>query len=125
MTHPFLSDDWYAAVDALDAPAPPPELADLTINLRVTDGPDGDAEANMTSGTIGRGHVDGAPTTITVEYDVAKAMLIEGNPQAAMQAFMSGRIKVEGDMTKLLAMQSATTSPEQDAFQDQIKGLTA
>jgi hypothetical protein len=30
---------------------------------------------------------------------------------------MSGQIKVEGDMTKLMAMQSASPTAEQQAFQ--------
>ena len=38
-------------------------------------------------------------------------MFIEGNQQAAMQAFMSGQIKVEGDMTKLMAMQGQRRRP--------------
>jgi putative sterol carrier protein len=43
-----------------------------------------------------------------------------------MQAFMSGQIKVEGDMTKLMAMQSAGgPSPEQLAVQAKLQALTA
>ena len=63
-----------------------------------------------------------------VSFDTAKALFVEGNPQAAMQAFMSGQIKVEGDMTKLMAMQGggmAAPSEEQKAFQDKIQALTA
>ena len=53
-------------------------------------------------------------------------MFISGDQAAAMQAFMSGQIKVDGDMTKLMAMQSAgAPSPEQVAFQEKIKALTA
>jgi putative sterol carrier protein len=53
-------------------------------------------------------------------------MFIDGNQQAAMQAFMSGQIKVEGDMTKLMAMQAGgPPTAEQVAFQEKIKGLTA
>ena len=80
----------------------------------------------MAAGQFERGLVEGAPTKLTVPYDVAKAMFIEGNQQAAMQAFMSGQIKVEGDMTKLMAMQAGgAPSAEQVAFQEKIKGLTA
>jgi putative sterol carrier protein len=43
-----------------------------------------------------------------------------------MQAFMSGQIKVEGDMTKLMAMQSAGgPSAEQTAFQEKLKAITS
>ena len=86
-------------------------------------GPDGDREVNLSGGQFGLGLAEGAPTKLSVPYDVAKAIFIEGNPQAAMQAFMSGQIKIEGDMTKIMAMQSAgaSPSPEQQAFQQSSK----
>ncbi len=56
------------------------------------------------------GHLDSPDLTITVEYQTAKALLVDGDPQAAMQAFLSGRIKVDGDITKLIALQAAGMS---------------
>jgi putative sterol carrier protein len=80
----------------------------------------------MAGGQFERGLADGAATKLTVPYDTAKGMFIDGNQQAAMQAFMSGQIKVEGDMSKLMAMQSAGgPSPEQTAFQEKLKAITA
>ena len=74
----------------------------------------------------GMGHLEDPELTVTLPFDVAKGIFIEGNPQAGMQAFMAGKIKVQGDMTKLMAMQSAgAPSPEQVAFQEKIKALTA
>jgi putative sterol carrier protein len=53
-------------------------------------------------------------------------MFIDGNQQAGMQAFMSGQIKVEGDMTKLMAMQAGgPPSEEQQAFQAKLRDMTA
>lgn len=127
MASTFLSDDWFEAVEALrdEAPEPPAAMKELTLNIVVSGGPDGDREIHMTGGQFERGLVDGAPTKLTVPYDVAKAMFIEGNQQAAMQAFMSGQIKVEGDMTKLMAMQAGgPPSAEQQAFQAKIRELT-
>src|SRR5436309_2942150 len=129
MAHAFLSDDWFSAVEGLrsEAPEPPAAVKDLSLNIVVQGGPDGDCEVNMTAGQFGRGLVDGAPTKLSVPYDVAKSVFIDGNPQAAMQAFMSGQIKIEGDMTKIMAMQSAgaAPTPEQAAFQQKLKDLTA
>jgi putative sterol carrier protein len=123
----FLSEEWFDAVEALsdEAPEPPAAMKDLTLNITVAGGPEGDKDVHVTAGQFERGHVDGAPTKLTVPYDVAKSMFIEGNQQAAMQAFMSGQIKVEGDMTKLMAMQAAgAPSAEQTAFQEKIRALT-
>ena len=128
MPHPFLSDPWLDAVEALreEAPEPPPAMKDLTLNIVVAGGPDGEKEVHMSAGQFGRGLVDGAPTKLTVPYDVAKAIFIEGNQQAGMQAFMSGQINVEGDMTKLMTMQAGAgaATPEQTAFQEKIQALT-
>jgi hypothetical protein len=128
MAHVFLSDEWFDAVEALreEAPEPPAAMKDLKLNVVVAGGPDGDREIHMAAGQFERGLVDDAPTKLTVPYDVAKSMFIDGNQQAGMQAFMSGQIKVEGDMTKLMAMQQGGgPSPEQVAFQEKLKALTA
>jgi putative sterol carrier protein len=42
---------------------------------------------------------------------------------AAMQAFMSGQIKAEGDMTKLMALQTARPSAEQKALFQQVLAI--
>ena len=128
MSHTFLSDDWFDAVEGLrdEAPEPAAAMKELTLNIVVAGGPDGDREIHMSGGQFERGLAEGAPTKLTVPYEVAKSMYIDGNQQAGMQAFMSGQIKVEGDMTKLMAMQAGgAPTPEQSAFQEKIKALTA
>jgi putative sterol carrier protein len=91
----------------------------------VAGGPVGDREIHMAGGRFERGLAEGAPTKLTVPYEVAKAMFIDGNQQAGMQAFMSGQIKVEGDMTKLMAMQAGgAPTTEQQEFQAKLKALT-
>ena len=125
MSYTFLSDDWFDAAQKLRGEAG--DLGgdpDLKINAVVTGGPDGDKEVHITAGAFGPGLVDGAPTKLTVPFDVAKATFIEGNQQAAMQAFMSGQIKVEGDMTKLMAMQAQGAGPEQAALQEKLREIT-
>lgn len=130
MAHEFLSDEWMDAVEALRDEMPSVDGADdLVINLVITDCPFGEREAHISGGQIDRGLVDGAPTTLTVPYDVARKVFVEQDPQAAMQAFMGGHIKVQGDMTKLMAtMQAQSTAqptPEQEAFANKLKDLTA
>lgn len=132
MPETFLSDAWFDEVEKIrgelgDPPAPA-GMADLQLNIVVNGGPDGDREIHLNAGQFERGLVDGAPTKLTVPFEVAKSMFIDGNQQAAMQAFMSGQIKVEGDMSKLMAMQGsagAAASPEAQAFQERIKAVTA
>ena len=127
MPEAFLSEAWFNEVEKLrdEAPAPTGAAADLVLNITVTGGPEGDVDVRMDKGQFERGHMDGAPTKLTVPYDVARSIFIEGNQQAGMQAFMSGQIKVEGDMTKLMAMQGGAPTPEQQAFQQKLKDVTA
>ena len=117
----FLSPEWteearkVRAEFADRAPAAPP--VPMRMNLVVNEVPFGDgpldAHLDTTSGEIvlEAGHLDPADLKVSIDYVTAKAILVEGNPQAGMQAFMAGRIKVEGDMSKLLALQATPTDP--------------
>src|SRR3546814_14477060 len=99
-------------------------MADATINITVTGGPDGDVDVHLAGGAFDRGHTEGAPTRLTVPYEVAKKLFIDGDQSAAMQAFMSGQIKVEGDMTKAMALTTVTTTAEPQASQANLADLT-
>ena len=41
-----------------------------------------------------------------------------------MQAFMAGKIKVQGDMTKLMAMQSGAADPNAAEVAAEIQAIT-
>ena len=43
---------------------------------------------------------------MTIGHDAAREMFVNGNMQPAMQAFMKGEIKVDGDMTKVMALRA-------------------
>jgi hypothetical protein len=126
----FLSDEWFAEVEKIRSDAAdqvPPSIADVTLNVVVTGGPDGDRQMHLAHGAVQPGLVDGAPTKMTVPFEVAREAFVDGNQQAAMQAFMSGQIKVEGDMGKIMGIQAATASPtaEQQEVQKRIRAMTA
>ena len=128
MPYTFLSDQWLEEVQKLAADAPSGMMPDsVELNMVVTGGPEGDKELHVANGAFATGLLDSAPTKLTVPYQVAKDMFVKGDQAAAMQAFMSGQIKVEGDMTKLMAMQgqSQASGPEADALQAKLRELTA
>ena len=54
----------------------------------------------------------------------AKAIFVEQDPSAGMQAFMAGKIKVEGDMTKLLAMQASAPDAVAMEMAGRLKEIT-
>jgi putative sterol carrier protein len=125
----FLSDEWVEAArkirEEVGGPATAPQP--VKMNLVITDVPfgDGTVEAHMdtTSGVVvlETGHVETPDVTATLDYGTAKAMMVDANPQAAMQAFMAGKIKLQGDMTKAMALQSGPPNPE---LTKKIQGIT-
>jgi len=131
----FLSEEWLEQAAAIRAEyegkggAPPHQMR---MNLVITDVPEDvsagpiDAHMDTTSGDVHMdvGHLDNPDLTVTLEYETAKAILVEGNPQAGMQAFMAGKIKVQGDMTKLMAMQSASPDPVAAEIAAKINAIT-
>jgi len=128
MAETFLSDGWFTQADKIqnDVNAPvPPAIKDLKINMQVTGGPSGEVAFRMEAGRLVKGHAADAPTKLVIPFDTARAMLIDQNQQAVMSAFMSGQIRVEGDMAKLMQMQMAgPPSPEATKVSQLIKELT-
>lgn len=126
MPNPFLSDAWLEDVKKIADEAGSGLMPEgVEINMVVTGHPEGDKELNVAGGSFNAGLNDSAPTKITLPYEVAKSMFLKGDQQAAMQAFMSGQIKVEGDMTKLMAMQGQAAPSGADDLQAKIKEITS
>jgi hypothetical protein len=78
---------------------------------------DGEAKMDL-------GHLDEPDLTVTLDYATAKAILVEQDAQAGMQAFMSGQIKVQGDMTKMMALQAQPPDETAKEIADRIKAIT-
>jgi len=129
MSHAFLSDGWFAEATKIFreiAPPVPASIQDLVINLRIKGGPNGDVEARLAAGQLLPGFGAGAPTTLTLPYDVARKMMVENDQNAAMQAFLGGQIQIEGDMSRVMAMQAAgPPSPESQQVAKRIREMTA
>jgi hypothetical protein len=132
----FLSEEWLEGAKAIreeyrgKAGAPPHVVK---MNLVIKECPDGvgdggvvQAHMDSTEGEMEMdlGHLEDPQLTVTLPYGVAQSILVEGNPQAGMQAFMSGQITVTGDMTKLMAMQSGAVDPVQAEIAAKIKDIT-
>jgi len=123
MAHEFLSDAWFDAVDALGSPPAGPGPFDGPVDMVVTR-PDGaELEMHLAGGAVGRGLSD-APTTVTTTFDVAKALVVDGDQLVAMHAFMAGEVSVRGDVAKLQAMGTTLPSEEQRAYYSSIRELT-
>lgn len=112
----FLTDDWFSTVDTLTAEAGdlnlPPALKNLAINLVVVDGQN-TTELSLDGGVIKKGLSSNAKTTLNMDGETLRKVFLEFDMAAAMQAFMTGKIKVQGDMSQLMALQTAKPSQEQ------------
>jgi hypothetical protein len=117
----FLSAEWVAAaaeIRARYADQAPKIGVSVRINLEVTDTPLGDdpvlAHIDTTSGefVFELGHLDDADTGVLTDYEVAKALVLGAEQAALMQAFMEGRVRINGDMTRLLVLQASLPQGE-------------
>ncbi len=134
--YPFLSEDWIAAgrrIREEHAGGGIPVPSVVRMNQIITGVPFGagtvNAHLDTSSGELVMelGHLDNPDVTVTLEYDTARAIFVDGTAQAGMQAFMQGKIKVEGDLAKLVA---ALQQVNPEAFQAsevqrRIKEITA
>lgn len=133
-TYAFLSPEWITAARELrsehqNEAAPP--TTPIRMNLTIEGVPHGegslDAHVDTTGGLveIDLGHLDSAEVKVTLDYDTARAVLVDNNAEAAMGAFMAGRVRIEGDMTKLLAYQSMPATDAQLAVTTALRAITA
>jgi putative sterol carrier protein len=135
MTHAFLSEEWMAAAKVIReqyADEIPEVTAVIRINQVITDVPFGDGEVrtyiDTSSGRLELelGELDEPDATITTDYETAKALFVEQDQTVAMQAFMGGKIRVQGDMMKMMALQVAVPENEfSERVAEEIKAITA
>jgi hypothetical protein len=132
----FLSEEWMTEATKIReefAGQGTPSPHKIRMNMVITDGPEdigdgGTVNTHMDTSEgelkMGEGHLENPELTVTLDYATAKAIFVDQNPQAGMQAFMAGKIKVQGDMTKLMAMQSGAPDPTAQQVAERIKAIT-
>lgn len=117
----FLTDEWMDAARELRAKYAdrmPGVTIEVRINQVVTEVPFGDgtirAYIDSSDGNLDLelGELEEPDVTLTTDYETAKAMVVDQDPAVVMQSFMAGKITVQGDMMKLMAMQTAIPTNE-------------
>ncbi len=107
----YLSLAWIEALT--DAVAASPQLADLArshaigITQEITDGPEGTVVYHLQAGdgraTFGAGPAD--PQDVGMIEDWATAVAVATGTLTAQEAFVTGRIRLTGDQSKLIEAQ--------------------
>lgn len=117
MTYEFLSAEWVKAVrqirDEYAHHVPDVELPAVQVNVTVTGAPDGvdpdgvvHAHADTSAGAarglvLELGALPAPDLTLTVDYDTAYALVVQARPNAFIAAFLTGKVKVSGDLERL------------------------
>ncbi len=123
----FLTKEWHEEFHRLAESQPERPGASARMQYVVTGGPDGDVRyfwvlENGRLAESGLGDLDDAELTLTMSYD--DATKIQKGELDANAAFMQGRIKVTGNMAKLMSLLPITNSPEYKQLQEQVRGVT-
>ena len=135
MAHEFLSDGWFQAIHEIrdkyadEAPKVP---YSIKMNQVITGAPfTGGADINLfldtSDGTMimEKGELDTPELTLTTDWETARKIFVEQDQAAGMQAFMSGKIKVQGDMMKMMQMNAVPPDDFAKKVAAEIKDITA
>ena len=131
----FLSDEWVAEAKQIQS-----ETMDLgepavkvRMNLDVVDVPSTISDDVVTAHLdtsdgaldLDLGHMDAPEVAIKIDYHIAKAILVDGNAQAGMNAFMAGKVKlVSGDLAKLMAVSQGIEGIVSAEVAERLKSIT-
>lgn len=128
MAYEFLSAPWFDKVEELVAQAGdlqiPAAMRDVEMNVTITTAK-GPVEVFLKDGVFKRGHQPGVTTSISLSDAVARKIFVDADVAAGVQAFLTGEIKVEGDLAKVVAMQTVEPSKQQQELTRQVAAITA
>lgn len=123
----YLSPEWHEAAKQLAHTFPGRPGADARLAYKVTGGPDGDIEyfQVVEGGKVleqSVGSLADADLTLTTTWD--DAVKVATGELDANAAFMQGRMKVTGNVGKLMTLLPLTMSPEYQSIQAQLQAAT-
>jgi hypothetical protein len=130
----FLSEEWITAAREIRTRFED-DLPDVTVSVRInqviTDVPFGEgtlsAFIDTSDGSLvfELGELDEPDAVMMTDYETARAIFVDRDPAIAMQSFLSGKIRVQGDMMKLMAMQTAVPATEvSERVAEEIAAIT-
>ncbi len=123
----FLSDEWFSKVDELTRTATgleiPGSMKEVLVNLTVTGGPE-PVRMCINGGIIRKGHAESADVDMAMPDEYALKILVRGDWSAGMKGWVSRKIKVTGNMRKLIPLQTHKPTDSQEALRKKIEDMT-
>jgi predicted lipid carrier protein YhbT len=123
----YLSQEWLDEGKKLSEGQPERPGATARMQYVVSGGPDGDIKYYwvLENGKLQEsslGDLSDPDFTMTMTY--ADSVAVQKGELDANAAFMQGRIKVAGNMGKLMQLMPLTMSPEYKQLQEQVRAIT-
>lgn len=124
----YLSQEWHDETRRMAEGQPERPGVSSRLQYVVNEVPGGDAVKYfwvIENGKLtesGLGELEDAEITLTQSY--ADAVAIQKGELDPSAAFMQGRVKAAGNMSKLMFLLPITSSPEYKALQEEIRRLT-
>jgi len=124
----YLSPEWMALFKELAADFPETPGATARLQYVITGGPEGEIRYhhvidNGRTVELALGDDPETEVTLTSSYD--DKMKVDKGELDANAAFMQGRVKVAGNIAKVMALLPLTNKPEYKAIQERIREQTA
>ena len=123
----WLTQDWFNEQKRLAEDQPERPGASARMQYLITGGPDGEVayywvleDGKLIEDQLGR--IDDAELTLTTNW--ADAKMIQEGKLDEQAAFMQGKVKVDGNMAKLMALLPITNSPEYKELQEKLRAVT-
>ena len=123
----WLSQEWLDETRKMADSQPERPGASAKMQYVVTGGPEGDVKYYwvLENGKLLESNLGESPEAeVTMTQTYEDAMKIQKGELDANAAFMQGRIKVSGNMAKLMALMPLTNAPEYKDLQKQIQEIT-
>jgi putative sterol carrier protein len=123
----WLTQEWLDETKKMAEGQPERPGASARMQYVVTGGPEGDIDyywilenGKIVESQLGR--LDDAEVTLTTAYP--DAVKIQKGELDANAAFMQGKVKVTGNMAKVMSLLPITNSPEYKKLQTEIAAIT-
>ncbi|HEB33169.1 hypothetical protein LCGC14_2723350 [marine sediment metagenome] len=123
----FLSDEWFSRTEELTKAAGDSETARamkaVVVNLTILSGTR-EIEMCLDRGIIRKGHTSPADVQKSMSADYAYKLLVAGDWSIGMKGYIAHKIKVSGNMKKLIPLQLYKPSADQENLRTEIEKIT-